>query len=196
MGRKDLSDVRRNQILDAFELCIIESGLFGTTLTTVAEKANINRGQIHQYIGDRDALLSALVERLIESYRQEFSKYLGAFRKKPNLDNILEYFFDEWGRVDSNDDVIIDALVAESAHNSYLQKLVFGAYLIMENELATVLHELHPKASLDRCKSVAYAIMSMAYGSSTMMWLGFDRTRLPEVQSLIKIMIQTLEEDD
>ena len=76
MGRKDLSDVRRNQILDAFELCIIESGLFGATLTTVAEKAKINRGQIHQYIGDRNALLSALVERLIKSYRAGFFKLL------------------------------------------------------------------------------------------------------------------------
>jgi AcrR family transcriptional regulator len=193
MGRKNLSVVRRNQILDAFELCIIESGLFGTTLTTVAEKAKINRGQIHQYIGNRDALLSALVERLIKSYREDFSNYLEAFREKPNLDTILEYFFAEWGRVDSNDDVIMDALVAESAHNSHLQKLVFGAYSIMENELATVLHELYPEESLNRCQNVAYVIMSMAYGNSTMMWLGFDRSRLPEIRSLAKALVKTLD---
>ena len=193
MGRKDLSDERRNQILDAFELCIIESGLFGATLTTVAEKAKINRGQIHQYIGDRNALLSALVERLIESCRAEFSNYLEIFREKPNLDIILEYFFDEWGEVDSYDDLIIDALVAESAHNSHLQKLVLGAYSILENELKKILQELHPNTSLDRCQNVAYAIMSMAYGNSTMMWLGFDRARLPEIRSLAKSLVKTLE---
>ena len=193
MGRKDLSGERRNQILDAFELCIIESGLFGATLTIVAEKAKINRGQIHQYIGDRNALLSALVERLIKSYRENFSIYFETFREKPNLDTILDYFFDEWGRGDSNDDVIIDALVAESAHNSYLQKLVFEAYSILENEIAKVLHELHPNVTLDRCQNVAYAIMSMAYGNSTMMWLGFDRSRLPGIQSLVKSLIKTLE---
>ena len=193
MGRKDLSDERRNQILDAFELCIIKSGLFGATLTTVAEKAKINRGQIHQYIGDRDALLSALVERLIKRYREDFSNYFEAFREKPNLDTILDYFFDEWGRGDSNDDVIIDALVAESAHNSYLQKLVFEAYSILENEIAKVLHELYSDAPLDQCQNVAYAIMSLAYGNSSMLWLGFDRARLPEIRSLTKTLVKTLE---
>jgi AcrR family transcriptional regulator len=193
MGRKDLSDVRRNQILDAFEQCIWEFGLFHTTLTTVAEKAKINRGQIHQYIGNKDALLSALVARLIESYRENFSYYLEAFREKLDLDIVLEYFFNEWGRTEADDDVIFDALVAESAHNSHLKKLVFGAYSLLENELATVLHELHPNVSSDRCQIVAYAIISMAYGNSTMMWLGFDCSRLPEIRSLAKALLQTLE---
>lgn len=193
MGRKDLTETRRNQILDAFEKCIVEFGMSGATLTKVAEAAQINRGMIHHYIGDRNDLIFALVERLIESYREDFSKYLGAFREKPNLDTILEYFFDEWGRVDSNDDVIIDALVAESAQNSNLQKLVFEAYSILKNEIAEVLHELHPIASLEHCQNVAYAIMSMAYGNSSMIWLGFDRTRLPEIRSLAKTLVKTLE---
>ena len=195
MGRKDLSKVRRNQILDAFELCIIESGLFGTTLTTVAEKAKINRGQIHQYIGDRDALLSALVERLIEGYREGFAAYLEAYANSPNSDSIVEYFFDEWGRADSNDDVIIDALMAESAHNPHLRKLVLDAYSMLEDELAVSLHNLYPNTPMGRCQNVAYAIMSMAYGSSTMIWLGFDRNRLAAVQSSAYALLQTLEEN-
>ena len=195
MGRKDLSAVRRDQILNAFEQCILEFGLFSTTLTTVAEKAEMNRGQIHKYIGNRDALLSALIERLIGSYREDFSNYLEDQKESPNPETILKYFFDEWGRVDSDDDAIFDALVAESAFNSDLKEKVLVTYSMLEEGLAVVLHKMYPDTAPERCQNVAYAIISMAYGSSTMTWLGFNRTRIPEIRVLAKTLIQTLQED-
>ena len=59
--------------------------------------------------------------------------------------------------------------------------------------LARILHEFYPNAPIGRCKNVAYAIMSMAYGSSSMIWFGFDRARLPEIRSLAKTLVKTLE---
>jgi len=66
MGRKDLSQQRTEQLLDAFEACISEHGLKGATLQRTAEKADMNIGMIHHYIGNRDALLRMSVERLAE----------------------------------------------------------------------------------------------------------------------------------
>jgi len=191
MGRKDLTETRRNQILDAFERCIVELGISGATLTKVAEVAQINRGMIHHYIGDRNNLV-----RLVGSYREEFSKYLEAHKDNPNVNTIVEYFFEEWSGAGPNDDVIIDALVAEAAQDSQILNLLLELYSLLENTITAELRNIYPNATEERCHNVAYAIMSMAYGSSTMMWLGFDRTRLPEVRSLVKTMIQTLEEDD
>jgi len=196
MGRKDLTETRRNQILDAFERCIVELGISGATLTKVAEVAQINRGMIHHYIGDRNNLVFALIERLVGSYREEFSKYLEAHKDNPNVNTIVEYFFEEWSGAGPNDDVIIDALVAEAAQDSQILNLLLELYSLLENTITAELRNIYPNATEERCHNVAYAIMSMAYGSSTMMWLGFDRTRLPEVRSLVKTMIQTLEEDD
>lgn len=196
MGRKDLTETRRNQILDAFERCIVELGISGATLTKVAEAAQINRGMIHHYVGDRNDLIFALIERLVGSYRDEFSKYLEAHKNNPNVDTIVEYFFEEWSGKGPNDDVIIDALVAEAAQDSQIQNLLLDIYSLFEKTLLAELSKIYPNATEERCQNVAYAIMSMAYGSSTMIWLGFDRTRLPDVRSLVKTMIQTLEEDD
>ena len=64
---------------------------------------------------------------------------------------------------------------------------------ILEDEIAAVLHELYSNAPLDHCRNVAYGIMSMTYGNSTMIWLGFDRARLPEIRSLAKTLVKTLE---
>jgi AcrR family transcriptional regulator len=193
MGRKDLTETRREQILDAFERCIIEFGLIGTTLTKVAERAQINRGQIHQYIGDRNALFAALVERLIVSYKAEFSNYLDANMDKPCQDTIVEYLFEEWGRVDADDDLIIDAIMAESAHNLQLHRTILDAYTILEAVLADMLHNSFPSTPIEGCQDVAYALMSMAYGNSTMLWLGFERSRLIGVRSLARTLIKTLE---
>ena len=195
MGRKALRKERRKEILDAFEKCIVEFGLSAATLTRVAEKAQVNRGMIHHYFGDRNALLSALIEDLVGSYREGFSKSLDVHKDESKIETIVKYFFEEWSGSGPNDDVTIDALVAEAGRDSHIQKIILDIYLMMENAIAIELKELYPNAAIGRCENVAYAFMSMAYGSSTMMWLGFDRKRVPALRSLAKNLIQTLEED-
>lgn len=195
MGRKDLTKERQTHILNAFEDCIIEYGLFGATLTRVTEKAQVNRGIIHHYFGDRNDLLSALIERLVERYRKEFSIYLQNHKTLQTPELIATYFFDEWGREGSNDNVLIESLVAEAARDPYIHKLIVEVYLELENAIANELKNLYSDATMERCQTVAYAIMSLAYGSSTMLWLGIDRKHLPMVRSLVISMIKTLEKD-
>ena len=49
------------------------------------------------------------------------------------------------------------------------------------------------KSLLAECETVAFAIVSMMNGSAAMLGLGFERTRLPALQHLVKQLIQLLE---
>ena len=57
--------------------------------------------------------------------------------------------------------------------------------------VATTLKTRYPNASHEQCQTIAYAIVSMANGSSTMVGIGF--ARVPAVQAVVKQLIQTLE---
>ncbi|MFT4639958.1 MAG: AcrR family transcriptional regulator [Verrucomicrobiales bacterium] len=72
MGRKDLSAKRIQQILDAFEACILKHGLDGSTLEVIAEEAKMKRSIIRHYIGNREDVLGMLIQRVLERERKSF----------------------------------------------------------------------------------------------------------------------------
>ena len=193
MGRPELTTERRNQILDAFERCIVEQGLSNTSVTKVAKAAKVNRGIIHHYIGDFHDLLSALMERFIDNYRRGFEAYFNDQNPQPDIDALLNYFFDEWPGETPQDEMILDAVIAESAHDARLRSLCLEAYSTLETGIADVLKRLYPNAVQEACQQVAYAIMTMGYGSSVMISLGFEQERIPAARTLAKTLVQTLE---
>ena len=89
--------------------------------------------------------------------------------------------------------MILDAVIAETAHHAGLRSLCLEAYSTLETGIADVLKQLYPNAVEEACQHVAYAIMTMAYGSSVMMSLGFDQRRVPAARTLAKAMLQTLQ---
>jgi len=71
MGRKSLKAERVTQILDAFERCMEKKGLESTTLENVAEEAGVARRIIRHYVGNRDDLIQAAVERIINNFTHQ-----------------------------------------------------------------------------------------------------------------------------
>ncbi|MEM6915929.1 MAG: helix-turn-helix domain-containing protein [Verrucomicrobiota bacterium] len=74
MGRPSKAKERREEILDAFEVLIRQHGLEGASMDKLAEAVGCRRGLIRHYLGNREDLVRALVERLIESGREEIPK--------------------------------------------------------------------------------------------------------------------------
>ena len=71
MGRKSLAAARREEILDAFERCVVKYGLEGSSLEQIADEAGMKRSIIRHYIGNRDELVDQLVERAVGNYRAQ-----------------------------------------------------------------------------------------------------------------------------
>jgi AcrR family transcriptional regulator len=193
MGRKDISEKRRNQILDAFEYCVLEYGLSNTTIKKIAQKAQVNKGTIHHYIGNKTDISKAWIERLADFNIVDIRNFLQERKSDMSLQSFVEYAFDEWARHGHQKDLMIGALMTESAQDPSIQKSLLETYTSWINLFAEEIKMLYPDATKEKCHYIAYTIMSMAYGSAVMIWLGFDRKVIPEIRSLAKILIRTLE---
>jgi TetR/AcrR family transcriptional repressor of bet genes len=65
MPKVGMREVRRAQLIDATLLTIDEAGLAGTTLASVAQRANISTGIVSHYFGDKDGLLEATMRHIL-----------------------------------------------------------------------------------------------------------------------------------
>src|SRR5262245_14929475 len=62
-GLSTNADEARQQILGAAEQVILRYGVAKTTMDDIGKEAGVSRPTVYRYFGDRDALLSALIER-------------------------------------------------------------------------------------------------------------------------------------
>ncbi len=78
MARPKVGDERREQILAAFEACVVRKGLAEVTLADVAEEAAQPRSLVRYFIGNRDEMVTCLIDRLLLRGDAQLSAVLGA----------------------------------------------------------------------------------------------------------------------
>jgi AcrR family transcriptional regulator len=192
MGRKDLTTQRQDAILDAAERCIASYGLQGATLEKIASEANLNRGLIHHYIGNRDDLIQLMVERLIEKYQTSFKNYSATKTESNHAELIIDYYFDAWFEMAPEDDALIVELLAESERDSHIRKLLLNLYNGFENMIAKELAQRFPKADSKNLHSISYSLMLLAFSHATITWLGLPQAKRANVRSIAANLVQTL----
>ena len=68
MGRKSMVGIRREEIVDAVQRCIMTHGMADTTMAKVAEEAGMKRSAVSHFLGNREAVIAAAVERSCDYY--------------------------------------------------------------------------------------------------------------------------------
>ncbi len=121
MPRPSLKQVRREQILDAYEICLIRYGVEGTTMDRVAKEAGLARPLIRHNVGNRDDLLQATVERFIERSDVSMRQMIAALPRTDTLITLIDWLFDP-ASSDSRTALISAALVAASANDPNLAR--------------------------------------------------------------------------
>lgn len=119
MARPSVKAERTEEILDAFERCVARFGVEGSTLERIAEEAGLRRSLLRHYVGNRDDLLDALVERFLEQSARETDELFAALPEKGRATVLIGYLFDET-YADTQAVLVADALVAASAHHPEL----------------------------------------------------------------------------
>jgi AcrR family transcriptional regulator len=192
MGRKELAAERQDAILDAMERCIVKYGLQGTTLENIASEADINRGLIHHYIGNRDDVVQLMVERLLERYRTSFKNYSATRTESNHAEIVVDYYFDAWFEMAPEDDALIMELLAESERDSHIRKLLLNLYNGFESMIAKELAQRFPKADSKNLHSISYTLMLLAFSHATITWLGLPQAKRADVRSIAANLVQTL----
>lgn len=77
------ADRRKRQLMDAAHRSVVKHGLARTTLATVAAEADLSQGVAVFYYKTKNALLTALLVDLYESYEAHWTAALAAAGDKP-----------------------------------------------------------------------------------------------------------------
>ena len=119
MARPDIKDERREQILDAFEVCVARHGVEGATLAKTAEVAGLARPLVRHNVGNRDALLVALVDRYLARSRASLDAFIAALPTENRARPALDWLFDP-GLSDARVVQVAGALIMASAEDDAL----------------------------------------------------------------------------
>ncbi len=95
MARPDLSAERTEQILDAFSRCVARSGLDAVSLEEVAGEAGVRRSIIRHYIGNRDDLVAAFLDRLEARLQRQNDDMRAWFIAGEDVARLPDYLFPE-----------------------------------------------------------------------------------------------------
>ena len=96
MGRKDLSEVRRHQIMEAFYRCLVKKGLEACTISNIAEEAHITPSLITHYFGNKEEMTLELARRILEMYERTLFRQIESIEDpRERLEKLLSGLFND-----------------------------------------------------------------------------------------------------
>lgn len=94
MGRPSVTAQRVEEILDAFEVCVARFGVEGATLEHVAQEAGLARALIRHHVGNKDELLTAMVQRFITRSDAITAAFFSGLPASDRADALVHGLFD------------------------------------------------------------------------------------------------------
>jgi len=186
MSKPRIADLRRAEILKAFEKCIRRGGIEATTVQEVANAAGVQRTLINHYFGDKQALIAALIRQIVATSTRDF---VSSLRDDEPISIGVELIF---GRKMDRTGNLIEALRASSLDDHATRKLLREMYENFETVLCDYLMRQVPGAAESQCRAVSFSIMCLAAGASRITAVGFGRERRSEAAKAAKSLVMNL----
>ncbi len=171
-------------------------GFQGTTLQQIADEAGVKRTILRHFIGNRDEIVSALIDRLDEKYDQKRFAFLKEQDAINLAEALVEYFIDVWFEFGRDDDTLFQELITASERDENLRAKLFASYQSLETSISVELVRSYPHVRVEKCRTIAHSIMSLAFGHTTMAWLGFNRARYPDLRNVLASLLTILEQEN
>ena len=195
MGRKDLTEQRHEDILDAFERCLIKYGLEESTLERVAQEAGKSRNIIRHYIGNREDLIAAFVDRILSRIKQVAIDILESTPKNKLVPKVLDFLFQERTTEDPPD--LGERMLAGMWHireqSPKVQQALLNFYQEFEKVLTDGLVRLYPDVPAKKCQEVAYSIICLAETNWVLGSVGVDVSHTRMARRSAEYLLQVLE---
>ncbi|MBG0832690.1 TetR family transcriptional regulator [Planomonospora sp. ID67723] len=192
MGRPSLAGQRRKQILRAAAQSVARYGLAGSTQERIAAAAGMSRSHIRHYVGNRDELIDALWDHVITPYFDAMHAALTDRAPDAQLRALVDFLFGpQMAR--NEDDLVIEALISGAMHDVRLRGRIYDSYSRLEREIAKTIREAVPGCESAESLQLAYALICMAFGHSTLAPLPFPASRHAGMKAMALQMLSALE---
>lgn len=188
MGRPSLKKQRTEEILEAYEACVIRYGVEGATLERVAAKAGIARPLIRHHVGNREDLLLALSSRFRSISREQVRELVACLPETDRVQTLIDLLFDDT-YTDANMTQLGQALLTAAADREDLAQHLrdwVGKFMDMLNsEIAAE----YPDADREAVEAVVAGIMGIYFNVDSFSTLGrFDRLQEASKAAALRLL--------
>ena len=194
MARPDIKDERREQILDAFEVCVARYGVEGATLAKTAEMAGLARPLVRHNVGNRDALLAALVDRYLARSRASFDAFIAALPAEDRTRTAVDWLFDP-GLSDARVVQVAGALIMASADDDALAAKMRDWLDDFVGGLGQLIARDHPHADTTAVRAAAAGIAGIHFNIEALYPLGDVSALAASSKRAAVMLLQALETD-
>lgn len=171
MPRPSIKAERSEEILDAYERCIARHGVDGATLERIAEEAGVKRSLIRHYLGNRDELLAALIDRFFARSDAEVAELFDALPRWRRAESLVELLFDP-AYADPQSVLVSGALVAEAPQIPGLAERMRQWIEDFTGAIAAELEAAYPEAGRKACAEVAAGVVGIYINVDSLTVLG------------------------
>ncbi|MEM9540030.1 MAG: TetR/AcrR family transcriptional regulator [Cyanobacteria bacterium P01_E01_bin.42] len=193
MGRKSLAAERRENILDAFEHCILERGIEGTSFQHIAGVLGLDRKMISHYFGNREALVDAMTQRIVDGFDSRLNEALANLERSMGVMELVEAFY---GSKDSitRIEILWTEILAYATRSETVRDRLRQSYDKMFWHVSEVLKREYPNISKKQLQTAAYIITTLLDRSPAFEWLGVETAPIESAKAAIANILETLEQ--
>jgi len=192
MGRPPKFEERSEEIMLAFEACVLRKGLLATTLADVAEESGLPRSLVRYFMGNRDDMVDRLIERLMRLAQSR----LDAVRDEAgevSVDRMLDAYFGEIF-ADERSNALMGELWYLARTDAHIRQRVHDVYSYAIGLLNDAIARQHPHSAPARRQATAYAVLSLVLGQSSLVDFGLALPAPTPLRAQAAIMVANLKE--
>jgi AcrR family transcriptional regulator len=164
VGRRNLQEIRRTQILDACEQLVLAEGLASASPARVAGRIGLDRTTLHHYFRTRADLLAGLVERIVDGYLAEVREVQAERGSEADVVEILDFLLSP-AFACPHYDRIVDEFSAASYEDVEVRKQLRRLFASLEDFTVSLLLKAVPEAPPERVHQAAYSIYALIEGA-------------------------------
>lgn len=190
MARAKIEDERKEQILAAFETCVIREGLAKTTLQKVADEAGLPRSLVRYFVGNRASMVDLLIKRMIERGEAILADAQAA-GKANTLDDLLDKMFSETFSDETSNNVVGELWYLAERDVTIRSRLADMYGRITDALVAQMTAENLGRGMAER-EDVAHALLSLAYGEASFIAVGLAKPNSISTRRLADALVREL----
>ncbi len=161
VGRPSKAPERRDQILDAMEICVREHGIGQASMRRIADQSGLSLQMVSHYFGNREQLVLAFIMRVGEKLATQVDEAISGAIPQAELKSLIQFLCsDRYKRIPGND-VIGREIWGLAERDPKVRSIVWGWYERSITKIAETIATAYPKAAPARCRETAYAILCL-----------------------------------
>lgn len=161
VGRPSKAPERRDQILDAMEVCVRAHGIGQASMRRIADQSGLSLQMVSHYFGNKEQLVLAFVTRVGEKLAVEVDTAITGATPQAELTSLIQFLCsDRYKRIPGND-VIGREIWGLAERDPDIRSIVWGWYDRSIASISETISKAYPGAAPEKCRETAYAILCL-----------------------------------